>query len=112
MVRNISYINSTTGVLPWTAAMCSVLYSTQPFLPNGVVIMPRGPAHADLASEPGDPVPAPDWMSAQQWEAWCDATAEAEDGPPPDLGWDEDPEPDPAGGEPVAWPAGFGKSGL
>jgi hypothetical protein len=50
-------------------------------------------------------------MSAEDWEAWCDATAELEDGPPPDLGWDEDPEPDP-GGERVAWTAGFGKGGL
>src|SRR2546421_669789 len=25
--------------------------------------MPSGPAHADAASEPGDPVPAPDWTS-------------------------------------------------
>jgi hypothetical protein len=51
-------------------------------------------------------------MSAEEWEAWCDATAEVDDGPPPDLGWDEDPEPDPAGGERVAWTAGFAKGGL
>jgi hypothetical protein len=73
--------------------------------------MPRGPAHADPAAEPGDPVPTPDWISAQEWEAWCDAAAAADDGPPPDGGWDgEDPEP--AGGEQAAWPAGFAKGGL
>jgi len=74
--------------------------------------MSRGPAHADPASEPGDPVPAPDWMTAEDWEAWCDLTAGAEEGPPPDLGWDEDLEPDPGCGERVAWPAGFAKGGL
>ncbi|HEU5387529.1 MAG TPA: DUF222 domain-containing protein [Streptosporangiaceae bacterium] len=57
-------------------------------------------------------MPAPDWMTGEEWEAWCDLAAGAEDGPPPDLGWDEDPEPDPAGGDPVAWPAGFAKGGL
>jgi hypothetical protein len=51
-------------------------------------------------------------MSGEEWEAWCDLTAELEDGPPPDLGWDEDPEPEPAGGERVAWTAGFAKDGL
>jgi hypothetical protein len=90
----------------------SVLCSKQTFIPNGVVIMPRGPAHAGTAPEPGDPVPALDWMSGEEWEAWCDLTAELEDGPPPDLGWDEDPEPEPAGGERVAWTAGFAKDGL
>jgi len=80
--------------------------------------MPRGLAHAgagrdsDPAGLPDEPVPTPDWMSAEEWEEWCDLTAGAEDGPPPDLGWDEDPEPDPAGGEPVAWTAGFAKGGL
>jgi hypothetical protein len=51
-------------------------------------------------------------MSAAEWEAWCDLTAGAGDGPPPDLGWDGDPEPDPAGGERVAWTAGFARGGL
>jgi hypothetical protein len=64
--------------------------------------MPRGPAHAGAASGPGAPVPTPDWMTGEEWEAWCDLTAELEDEPPPGLGWDEDPEPDPAGGERVA----------
>jgi hypothetical protein len=59
--------------------------------------MPSGPAHADPTSEPGDPVPVPDWMTAADWEAWCDATAV--DDEPPALGDDED-EPDP---EPGAW---------
>jgi len=80
--------------------------------------MPRGPAHAGAGRDanpaglPDEPVPTPDWMTAEDWEAWCDLTAGAEDGPPPDLGWDEDPEPDPAGGERVAWTAGFAKGGL
>jgi Domain of unknown function (DUF222) len=79
-------------------------------IPNGVVIMPRGPAYAGAAPEPGDPVPAPDWMTAEDWEAWCDAAAAAEDGPPPDLGWDDE-EPGLSPGEQVAWPAGFAKGG-
>src|SRR4051794_41909338 len=58
--------------------------------------MPSGPAHADAASEPGDPVPAPDWMSAAEWEAWCDATAPGDE--PPAFGEDEEPGP-----EPGAW---------
>jgi len=80
--------------------------------------MPGRPAHAgpgrdaDPAGLPDEPVPAADWMSAGEWEAWCDLTAEADGRPPPDLGWDEDPEPDPAGGEQAAWPAGFAKGGL
>jgi hypothetical protein len=65
--------------------------------------MPPGPAHADPASEPGDPLPAPDWMSAADWEAWCDATAE--DDEPPALGDDE--EPDPAPGEWAGEASGF-----
>jgi hypothetical protein len=52
--------------------------------------MPSGPAHADPASEPGDPVPAPDWMTAADWEAWCDATAEDDEPPAPG---DEEEEP-------------------
>src|SRR4051794_6302996 len=60
--------------------------------------MPSGPAHADAASEPGDPLPAPDWMSAAEWEAWCDATAAGDE--PPVFGEDEDEEPGP---EPGAW---------
>src|SRR3954470_5499061 len=58
--------------------------------------MPSGPAHADAASEPGDPLPAPDWMSAAEWEAWCDATAAGDE--PPVFGEDEEPGP-----EPGAW---------
>src|SRR5689334_708559 len=80
--------------------------------------MPRRPARAGAGRDagpaglPDEPVPAPDWMTGAEWEAWCDVSAGAEDGPPPDLGWDEDPEPDPAGGERVAWTAGFGKDGI
>ncbi|HEX5302599.1 MAG TPA: DUF222 domain-containing protein [Streptosporangiaceae bacterium] len=52
-------------------------------------------------------------MSAEDWEAWCDATAELEDAPPPDLGWDEaEDDPELAAGERVAWTAGFAKGGL
>jgi hypothetical protein len=52
-------------------------------------------------------------MTGEEWEAWCDLAAGAEDGPPPDLGWDEaEGDPELAAGEPVAWPAGFGKGGL
>ncbi len=59
--------------------------------------MPPGPAHADPASEPGNPVPASDWMTAAEWEAWCDATAPGDEPPALDDG---DEEPDPA---PGAW---------
>src|SRR5262249_8470079 len=78
--------------------------------------MPREPVpvgagrDADPAWLPDEPVPTPDWMSAADWEAWCDVTAGLDD-EPPDLGWDEDEEPDPAAGEPTAWAAGFGKDG-
>src|SRR5581483_10617922 len=80
-------------------------------MPNGVVIMPRGPAHAAPASEPGDPVPPPDWMTAQDWEAWCDAAAAGDE--PPDPGWDdEDGDPELAARGRADWTAGFGKGGL
>ena len=59
-----------------------------------------GPASADPASEPGDPLPALDWMSAAEWEAWCDASAPGDEPP----AFDEDEmEPDP---EPGAWAGG------
>ncbi|HET9971565.1 MAG TPA: DUF222 domain-containing protein [Streptosporangiaceae bacterium] len=52
-------------------------------------------------------------MTAEEWEAWCDLTAGADDGPPPDLGWDEaEGDPELAAGERVAWTAGFAKGGL
>ena len=95
-----------------------IMFDTRSFIPNGVVLMPPGPAHAGggrdagPAGLPDEPVPALDWMTGAEWEAWCDLAAGAEGGPPPDLGWDEDPEPDPAGGERVAWTAGFGAGGL
>src|SRR6266700_4691375 len=69
--------------------------------------MPREPAHAGAGPEPGDPVPTPDWVSAEDWEAWCDATAV--DDEPPGPGWDDEEE-DPE--EQVAWAAGFAKGGL
>jgi Domain of unknown function (DUF222) len=75
--------------------------------------MPRDPVHADPASEPGDPVPAPDWMSAEEWLAWCDATA-VDDEPPPGFGEDdeEEPEPELAPGDDVTRTAGFGRGGV
>src|SRR5579859_4149028 len=66
--------------------------------------MPPGPAHADPASEPGDPVPASDWMTAEDWEAWCDATAPDDELPALD---DEGEEPDPAPGEWAGEASGF-----
>jgi Domain of unknown function (DUF222) len=45
-------------------------------------------------------------MTAEDWEAWCDAAAEFDD-EPPDSGWDDEDEPDLEPGERVAWPAGF-----
>jgi hypothetical protein len=70
--------------------------------------MPSKPARANPPPEPGDPVPSPDWMTAADWEAWCDATAV--DDEPPASGDDEDEEPD--GGEPVIGTAGFASGGL
>ena len=71
--------------------------------------MPPGPAHADPAPEPGDPLPAPDWMSAAEWEAWCDATAP--DDEPPALD-DEDQEPDPETGTWAGAVSGFAADGV
>ena len=71
--------------------------------------MPPGPAHADPASEPGDPVPAPDWMTAADWEAWCDATAVDDEPPAPG---DEDEEPDPEPGDLAGEASGFAAGGL
>jgi hypothetical protein len=71
--------------------------------------MPSGPAHADPAPEPGDPLPASDWMSAADWEAWCDATA-ADDEPP--ASGEDEVEPDP---EPGSWTgavSGFAADGV
>ncbi|HEU5386926.1 MAG TPA: DUF222 domain-containing protein [Streptosporangiaceae bacterium] len=49
-------------------------------------------------------------MSAEDWEAWCDATAAVDD-EPPGSGWDDEEadDPDLAPGERVQWSAGFGK---
>ncbi len=52
--------------------------------------MPQEPANADPAPEPGDPAPAPDWMTAEEWEALCDATVPDDELP----GYGEDEEPD------------------
>src|SRR5579859_3703582 len=72
--------------------------------------MPPEPAHADPADGPGDPAPPSDWMTAAEWEAWCDL-AGADDEPPPDLDDDEE-EPEPGPGEDVTGVAGFGKGGV
>ena len=77
-------------------------------IPNGVVCMPRGPAHADPAPEPGDPVPTPDWMTEEDWEAWCDATSALDD-EPPGLGEEDEEEEDPEPGERIWGTAGFAK---
>ena len=71
--------------------------------------MPPGPAHADPASAPGDPVPAPDWMTAADWEAWCDATAVDDEPPAPD---EEDEEPGPGPGEWAVGVSGFAAGGV
>jgi hypothetical protein len=68
--------------------------------------MPQEPANADPAQEPGDPAPAPDWMTSEEWEALCDATVPDDELP----GYGEDEEPD--GGEPVIGVAGFASGGL
>ncbi|MGD0241060.1 MAG: hypothetical protein ABSB59_12125, partial [Streptosporangiaceae bacterium] len=60
--------------------------------------MSRDPAHADPASGPGDPVPTPDWMSEDEWLAWCDAAADGDE-PPPGFGADDEEEPEPESGE-------------
>ena len=51
-------------------------------------------------------------MTAQEWEAWCDATAE--DDEPPGLGQEDEDweESDPQAGEPVAGAAGFAQGGV
>src|SRR5207302_580496 len=72
-------------------------------LPDEGGVMPSGPAHADAASEPGDPLPAPDWMSAAEWEAWCDATAPGDT--PPVFGEDQEPGAEP--GACIGQVAGF-----
>src|SRR4030088_971366 len=74
-------------------------------LPNEGGVMPPGPAHADPAPEPGDPLPSRDWVTAAEGEAWCDATAP--DDEPPALGDDEDEEPDPQPGEWMGQASGF-----
>jgi uncharacterized protein DUF222 len=87
------------------------------FIPNGVVCMPRGPVpagagrDADPAWLPDEPVPTPDWMTAQDWEAWCDATA-VDDEPPPGLDGEDEEEPDPEPGERIWGTAGFAKGGF
>src|SRR2546423_1858738 len=81
--------------------------------------MPPGPApagagrDADPAWLPDEPVPDPDWMSAEDWAAWCDATAAVEDEPPDLGGWDEEePDPEEGPGDPVSGTAGFAKGGV
>jgi hypothetical protein len=71
--------------------------------------MPPRPAHADPASEPDDPLPNPDWMTAADWEAWCDATAEDDEPPAPD---DDEEEPDSAPGELAVGVSGFAAGGV
>jgi hypothetical protein len=52
-------------------------------------------------------------MTAEDWEAWCDATFDLGEEPPPGLGWDdeeEDADPELAAGEQLAWAAGFARA--
>jgi len=49
-------------------------------------------------------------MTAEDWEAWCDATVP--DGEPLDLGEENEEEPDPEPGELVTGTAGFAPGGL
>src|SRR5690242_12125154 len=80
--------------------------------------MPQGPAHGDAGRDadpawlPDEPVSTTDWMSTEDWEAWCDATAAVDDEPPGSGRDDEEADdPDLAPGERVQWSAGFGKGG-
>src|SRR5271169_1819955 len=65
--------------------------------------MPRGPAppgpgqDEDPAREPGEPVPTPDPMTQEDWQAWCDWQVGQEEPPDPD---EEEPDPD---GLPGPW---------
>ena len=59
--------------------------------------MPRGPAPAgsgrdeDPAREPREPVPTPDPMTEEDWQAWCDWQEDQDEPPDPD---EEEPDPD------------------
>ena len=52
--------------------------------------MLQGPAPAgsgrdgDPAREPREPVPTPDWMTEEDWQAWCDSQADQDEPPDPD----------------------------
>ncbi len=65
--------------------------------------MPQGPdplgpgRDEDPAGEPGDPVPAQDWMTEKEWLAWCDSRTDEDEPPDPD---EEEPDPD---GPPGPW---------
>jgi hypothetical protein len=55
--------------------------------------MPQGPAPAspgrdgDPARVPREPVHAPDWMTGEDWQAWCDSQVDQDE--PPDPGEEE-----------------------
>ena len=51
----------------------------------------------DSARAPREPVHTPDWMTGENWQAWCDSQVEQDE--PPDHDEDE-PDPD---GLPGAW---------
>jgi hypothetical protein len=65
--------------------------------------MPQGPAPAspgrdgDPARVPREPVHTPDWMTGEEWQAWCDFPAGQDEPPDPD---EEEPDPD---GLPGPW---------
>ena len=44
----------------------------------------------DPAREPRDPVPAPDPMTEEDWQAWCDSRVDQDEPPDPDE--EEDPD--------------------
>jgi hypothetical protein len=59
--------------------------------------MPRGPAppgpgrDADPAQESREPVHTPDWMTGEDWQAWCDSQVDQDEPLDPD---EEEPAPD------------------
>jgi Domain of unknown function (DUF222) len=65
-------------------------------MPPGPVPLGSGQGE-DPAREPRDPVPAPDPMTAEDWQAWCESQAEEDEPPDPD---EVEPDPD---GLPGSW---------
>jgi hypothetical protein len=59
--------------------------------------MRRGPTppgsgrDEDPAREPHEPTHTPDWMTEEDWQAWCDSQGDQDEPPDPD---EEEPDPD------------------